>query len=99
VPARFLVEQQHGPDYDPARRLREQTGWDRHAAFMDALLAEGFVLLGGPVGEEDGAVLVVQADDAQTVRERLSADPWHEGILHLASIRPWALWLGELPGR
>jgi hypothetical protein len=27
--------------------MREQEGWDEHARFMDALVDDGFVLLGG----------------------------------------------------
>ncbi len=41
---------------------------------MDALAAEGFVLLGGPVGEGDGddVLLVVEAADEATIRARLA---------------------------
>jgi uncharacterized protein YciI len=99
MPACYIVEQLHGPAYDPQRQLREQAGWDLHAAFMDGLLEEGFVLLGGPVGsgEWEGAVLVVRAEDEAAVRERLAEDPWHESVLALASVRPWTIWLGALP--
>lgn len=31
--------------------MREQALWAEHAKFMDALTAEGFVVLGGPLGE------------------------------------------------
>lgn len=99
MPGCYIVEQSHGPAYEPRRRLREQPGWDEHAAFMDGLFEEGFVLLGGPVGdgEGEGAVLVVRAEDERALRDRLAEDPWHESVLALASVRPWRLWLGELP--
>ena len=29
------------------RDMREQDGWDEHAKFMDGLVDEGFILLGG----------------------------------------------------
>ena len=47
----FLVTRVRGPAWDYARARREQPGWAEHAAFMDALVEEGFVVLGGPVGE------------------------------------------------
>jgi hypothetical protein len=47
----FLVERAKGPAWDHTRARREQEGWDANAAFMDALAEEGFVILGGPIGE------------------------------------------------
>lgn len=49
-----LIEQAKGPGWDHSRGRREQPGWSEHAAFMDALAEEGFVVLGGPIGEGDG---------------------------------------------
>jgi hypothetical protein len=49
----YAVTRERGPNWDPARPMREQDGWDDHAAFMDALAEEGFVVLGGPLGEGD----------------------------------------------
>jgi uncharacterized protein YciI len=93
----FAVQMRHGPRWDPARGTREQDGWDEHAAFMDALLAEGFVVFGGPTGwpaGSDGALLAVEAADEQAIRDRLAADPWAPaGLLHVASLEPWPLWL------
>jgi hypothetical protein len=36
-----------GPEWDASRPLEEQSGWDDHAAFMDALADDGFLVLGG----------------------------------------------------
>jgi hypothetical protein len=47
----YLVERAKGPAWDHSRGRREQDGWDAHAAFMDALAEESFVVLGGPIGE------------------------------------------------
>jgi uncharacterized protein YciI len=99
MPDCYIVEQLRGPAYDDQRQLREQVDWDPHAAFMDGLLEEGFVLLGGPVGggEWEVALLVVRGEDEAAVRARLAQDPWHESVLALGSVRPWTLWLGALP--
>ena len=88
----YLVELSNGPDWDPSRGRREQPGWDEHAEFMDALAADGFVVLGGPIG--DGNVLqVVDAESAEEIRARLADDPWYETVLTIVSIRPWSIWL------
>jgi uncharacterized protein YciI len=62
---------------------------------MDGLVEEGFVVLGGPIGEGDGenTLLVVDAEDEAAIRARLAEDPWAGGLLTIASIRPWSIWL------
>jgi hypothetical protein len=91
----FLVRQARGRAWDHRRGRREQTGWDEHAAFMETLVEDGFVVLGGPVGQGDGedALLVVDAGDEDEIRQRLAADPWAGSILEIASIEPWSVWL------
>ena len=92
----FLVTRAWGPAWDPARPRRGQDGWDVHAAFMDALVDEGFVVLGGPVGDVDTgrALVVVQAESEAAVRERLAGDPWPEELLATESVERWSIWLG-----
>ncbi len=87
----FLVRLDHGPDWDSAKRRREQVGWEEHAAFMDALVDDRFIVLGGPVGEGDGedVLLVVEASGEEEIRTRLAADPWWGTVLVLTSVRPW----------
>jgi uncharacterized protein YciI len=92
----FLVERAKGSAWDHSRQRREQDGWPEHAAFMDALSEQGFVVLGGPIGEGDGdnALLVVDAPDEAAIRARLADDPWGEDMLATESIRPWTVFLG-----
>jgi uncharacterized protein YciI len=91
----YLVEYTRGPAWDHARTRREQAGWDEHAQFMDRLVEQSFVILGGPVGEGDGesALLVVDADDQAAVRAALAEDPWLGNVLVIDSIRRWSVWL------
>ena len=46
----FAVIRSHGAAWQPQLLLEEQTDWDIHASFMNALESEGFVVLGGPLG-------------------------------------------------
>jgi uncharacterized protein YciI len=96
----FLVKRTHGPSWDASRLRREQVGWNEHAAFMDELVEKGMIVLGGPVGEGDGhsALLVMEANDAGEVRERLAADPWGEDMLATESIEPWSIFLRRATG-
>jgi hypothetical protein len=84
-----------GPAWDPTRPRRAQDGWEQHAAFMDELVQEGFVILGGPVGDvETGRALnLVEAESEEAVRERLASDPWPEELLMIEQVERWTLWL------
>lgn len=89
----FLVTQGPGPNWDLSRPRREQVKWDEHAAFMDALVEEGFIVLGGPI-DATRAVLVVQARNEHEVEARLSKDPWKPmGILRVEHLARWEILL------
>lgn len=90
----FVLTMVNGPRYDPTRERREQTGWDEHAAFMDGLTEAGFVVLGGPIGDGEQVMVVVEAADEAEIKTRFAADPWGPmGILEIGAIRPWVIWL------
>jgi uncharacterized protein YciI len=91
----YVVELAKGPGWDHSRGRREQAGWDEHAAFMDALAEDGFILLGGPVDGDEGDLTLhlVDADDEQTIRTRLAEDPWSGELVTIHSIRSWSVWL------
>jgi uncharacterized protein YciI len=92
--SRFVVIHKPGPDWDNDRDMREQPGWDAHAEFMDRLTAEGFIVLGGPLGGDGHrAMLVVDAPDEEAVRARLDADPWKPRTLVIDSVWPWTVLL------
>jgi uncharacterized protein YciI len=74
--------------------MREQERWDDHAAFMDALAAEGWIVAGGPLGDGRRALHITAAASAREVEERLTADPWTKlGVLRLESVEPWQILL------
>ena len=69
----FVVMRRQGPSWDPARPLEDQIGWDEHAAFMDRLVDTGFVVLGGPLADEERLVLAVENPPAQQLAQRRAA--------------------------
>ncbi len=90
----FIVLSTAGVHRDLCKPTREQPFWDEHAAFIDGLVDEGFILLGGPLVDEGGAMVVVRADDEEAVRAKLAPDPWyHEQILELVSIKRWEIFI------
>jgi uncharacterized protein YciI len=92
----FAVFREHGPGWDESRGMREQERWDEHAAFMDALADEGFIVLGGPLGDGSRVLHIVDAESEREVEERFAADPWTPmDLLRLASVEPWEVLLGK----
>jgi hypothetical protein len=59
----FAVVRDRGSAWDAAVTMEEQPGWGDHARFMDALEDAGFVVLGGPLGEDERFLLIVRAKD------------------------------------
>lgn len=91
-----VVLRRSGPNWDPSRPLEEQTDWEAHAAFMDGLVEAGFIVLGGPLADEERVVHVVEAESEAEIRSTLGRDPWSESQLRLEAIDPWTV---RLDGR
>jgi uncharacterized protein YciI len=91
-----VVLLQAGPQWLPGRPLEEQTGWQEHAEYMDALVEEGFIVLGGPVSDDGRVVHAVEAESEDAVRATWARDPWSETHLVVDSIEPWTI---RLDGR
>jgi hypothetical protein len=95
--AMFLVElHRSGPRWDSALPLEQQSDFAAHAAFMDALVDDGFVVLGGPLADEFRVIEAIEAESAEAVRATLARDPWSETHLQLESVTPWTI---RLDGR
>ena len=92
----FVVERRSGPEWDASRPLEDQPGWEAHAEFMDRLVDSGFVVLGGPLADEQRVILVVEAASEEEVRATLARDPWSGTHLVVASVEPWTV---RLDGR
>jgi uncharacterized protein YciI len=91
-----VVLQRSGPEWDQGRGLEDQAGWDEHAAFMDGLVAEGVVALGGPLADERRVVLAIEAASEAEVRATLAKDPWSGSHLVVESVDAWSI---RLDGR
>ncbi len=92
----FVARSVAGAERDLTKDSRGQSLWDEHAAFIDELVAAGFIRLGGPFTDVGGAMLVVRAADEAEVRARLAPDPWYaHGILTLADVTRWEVFIDQ----
>jgi uncharacterized protein YciI len=94
----FTVIRERAAAWDWTLPMRRQVQWEAHAAFMDALADEGFIVAGGPLGNEDDArrvMHVIVAPDVDAIEARMAADPWTPtNMLRTVSIEPWTILLG-----
>ena len=93
----FAVTRERGEAaWNATLPMRKQEKWDEHAAFMNALADEGFVVLGGPLGDGSRTLLIVDAEDEAEITRRLADDPWTPmGLLRIATIEPWEILLSS----
>ena len=92
----FVVVRRSGPQWDPSRPMEQQSDWPAHASFMDGRVDAGFVVLGGPLADEQRVVLAIEAQTEDAVRATLARDPWSETHLRIDTIEPWTI---RLDGR
>jgi uncharacterized protein YciI len=87
----LVIVRRSGPDWDPTRRLEEQSGWPGHASFMDGLVDSGFIVLGGPLVDEERVAHAIEAESEDEIRATLARDPWSESHLRIDTIEPWTI--------
>ena len=92
----FVVLSTAGANRDLSKGSREQQFWDEHEVFIDNLVDEGFIMMGGPLVDDGGAMLIVHAESEAHVRATVERDPWyaHE-ILRLVSIKRWDIFIDK----
>ena len=93
----LVVRHRSGPQWDPSRPLEEQSDWLEHASFMDALVDQGFIVLGGPLADDHRVALAIEAESEDAVNDTLALDPWSETHLRTESIERWTIRLDGRP--
>jgi uncharacterized protein YciI len=90
----FVVKREPGPAWDAGSSMHEQEQWPEHAACMEALVDDGFVVLGGPLGDGSVVLLIVDSGNEDEIRARFAEDPWVPlDLLRIASVEPWEVLL------
>jgi uncharacterized protein len=95
----FAVIREAGPAWTDGNGIAAQPALAEHAAFMNSLADEGFVLYGGPLAETEHerlrALLIVTADSEAEIHRRLANDPWTRADrLVIATIESWKIMTG-----
>jgi uncharacterized protein YciI len=91
----YVVTLERGENWNAGHPMREQEHWDEHARLMDALVDEGFIILGGPLNDEEKALLIINAASKQAIEARFADDPWIAmGVRRIAIVERWEILLG-----
>jgi uncharacterized protein YciI len=95
----FAVTREAGPSWTDGKGAFDQPAVNDHAAFMNALANEGFVLFAGPLaGSEHDRIrvlLIAEAADETDIHHRLADDPWERTQrVVTTSVEPWNLLVG-----
>ncbi len=95
MPKYYAVIRERGPAWIGSRPMRQQQHWKDHASFMNNLAEEGFVILGGPLGDSERRFLLIfNADSEEAIEKRLAKDPWTTmNLLQIAKIESWEILL------
>ena len=91
MPMFLVVLHRSGPEWDPTKTMEEQSDWPAHAEFMNGLVDDGVIVLGGPLADEHRVVHAFEAESEDSIRATLEGDPWSESHLQVASIDPWTI--------
>jgi uncharacterized protein YciI len=90
----YAVTQERGKNWDARLSMREQEKWEEHARFMDALVDDGFVVLGGPLDDGEKVLLIINAESRQAIDARLADDPWTPmEVRRIAQVQRWEILL------
>ncbi len=88
--ARYVIRVERGGPWDWSRDMRLQDGWDDHAAYMDGIFEDGFLLMVGPLEGGRHTLWLVEADSEEEIRRRMAEDPWAaNGMLTPLTIERW----------
>ncbi len=90
----YVVTLEEGEHWDARFPMRQQQYWEEHARLMDAFVADGFILLGGPLDGEERILLVLNAESEQAIEARFAVDPWiATGVRRIAKVERWEILL------
>jgi hypothetical protein len=92
----LVIRRQSGPRFDRSLPLEQQSGWDEHARYMDELVEQGFIVLGGPIAGDGRVALAIEARSEAQVHATLERDSWSGSHLVTESVEPWTV---RLDGR
>jgi uncharacterized protein YciI len=93
---RVVVRWRAGPAWTSGPP-EEQDGWEEHAAFVDGLVERGTFVMGGPLADWSGSLVLLEGVTAEEARELVLQDPFvANGVFELDNVSAWNVYVDEL---
>jgi uncharacterized protein YciI len=74
-----------------------QPDWDAHQVFVDQLVTEGTIVMGGPFTDFSGSLVLFEGLTADEVRSLIAADPFVENqVFVIEDVRDWTVYVDSL---
>lgn len=94
---RLLVRFRAGPTWADRGPPQAQPGWDAHEVFIDRLVERGTMVMGGPLSDHTGALIMLEGVTDAQARELVADDPFVEnGVFVLDEILDWTVFVDAL---
>lgn len=88
TPRLFAIVYEPGPAWKRGMPLAQQN-LGPHGQYMRRLAAEGVVILAGPLMTSEGGLVIIRADDLDTARALMEADPAVKKGQFVGTVSEW----------
>jgi uncharacterized protein YciI len=96
---RVIVRFRAGPTWQEGPPEQQQD-WAAHAAFVDDLVDRGIMVMGGPLSDSSGSIVLLENVDADEARRLLESDPFVDnGVFVFESVDDWTVYVDTLTAR
>jgi uncharacterized protein YciI len=93
---RVVVRVKAGPSWKSGPP-ENQPGWEEHNDFIDRLVADGTIVMGGPFSDYSGSLLLFERVTPDEAGALMAADPFvHNGVFVIEDIRDWTVYVDSL---
>ena len=93
---RVIVRFGAGPAWESGPP-EDQPDWDAHAEFVDALVDRGTFVMGGPLSDNSGTMVLLEGVTADEARALIADDPFvRNGVFVVDEVADWIVYVDEL---
>ncbi len=85
----YVIFYSEGPNWRHGVSFWEQVGIDEHAAYMETLLKQGTLIMGGPFIDGSGGMAILRTNDLVEAEEIVDNDPAVNAGTLSAKLRQW----------
>jgi uncharacterized protein YciI len=94
---RIVVRIKAGPAWADGSPPEAQPGWDEHAMFVDALVEQGTFVMGGPLTNYSGSLVILEGVTGDAARALMDKDPFvRNGVFIVEDVLEWTVYVDSL---